>query len=135
MITGVNVQNLFGNSSGNSENKISELSQVRTKNLNDYLKKDTSTGYDGINSFSMLSPSEGMSNLAPVERYQYMLNQARSQLKIDSVSKDPEESLKKANEIINRALTASPGDRPDNSEINMALLIKRMAGSKIDLAA
>lgn len=108
---------------------------IKTKNLNDYLENKNKEE-DKTNDFTMVNrPTEGMYNLEPIERYKYILNQSQASIKISQAQIDPEKSIKQANEVLNKAVLPPISDNPGSSEIAMAQLIKRMATSRLDLAA
>lgn len=120
-------QNLFSGTSS--------AAGIRSKNLNDYLE-DKNKKAEAADNFTMVNrPTEGMYNLEPIERYKYILNQSQANIKISQVQGDPEKSLKQANDILNQAILPPVTDNPDSAEVAMAMLVKRMAGSRLDLAA
>lgn len=129
MITGKLNTNLF---SGNLDSGV-----VRNKNLVDYLNSEKQTKPETGDSFTLTSkPSEGMYNLEPVERYQYILKQAQQQqTKLDSTIIDPQKTIEEANKIINNAVTLPSRDNPDTATLLQAMQLKRIAESRLDMAA
>ncbi len=123
-------------SNSNLQNKsgILETGSMRSANLADWLKKEKPP--EAGDSFTLNSrPAEGMFNLEPVERYRYLLNQAKTRAGISSVSGDPKQVIKEANEIINNAIMPPGKDNPDMAELTRALQIKQMMQGRLDIAA
>ncbi len=80
-------------------------------------------------------PHEGMYNLSPMDRYRFVLNQGFEPNSANLNSPDPETSLKEANKILNQAILLPQDDNPSNQQLTMAMIMKRMAQSKLDIAA
>ncbi len=123
-------------SNSNLQNKsgVLETGSLRTANFADWLKKEKPP--EAGDSFTLNSrPAEGMFNLEPVERYRYMLNQAKAQTNVSSTSGDPKQVIKEANEIINNAMMPPGKDNPDMAELTRALQIKQMMQGRLDIAA
>lgn len=113
---------------------ISETPTVRTNNFSDWLDKEKPA--EKTDSFTLTSrPTEGMFNLEPVERYQYILSQVQKQVKLDVSPGDPQKTIKQANEIINNAIMPPSLDNPDRAYLTRAMQLKRMAESRLDIAA
>lgn len=128
------VLNPGSNSDLQNKSGVLETSSLRTANLADWLKKEKPP--EAGDSFTLNSrPAEGMFNLEPVERYRYMLNQAKAQTNVSSTSGDPKQVIKEANEIINNAMMPPGKDNPDMAELTRALQIKQMMQGRLDIAA
>lgn len=79
-------------------------------------------------------PVEGMFNLDPLERYRYMFEQGQ-QVKLSSISADPQQTIDRANQVINQAIMPPVGDNPDRTILQRAIQLKRQAESRLDIAA
>lgn len=79
-------------------------------------------------------PVEGMFNLNPLERYRYMFDQGQ-QVKLDNVAVDPQKTIDQANKVINQAIMPPLGDNPGRSELLRAMQAKRLAETRLDIAA
>lgn len=85
--------------------------------------------------FSRL-PQAGMFNLHPIDRYRYINNGHRVSLDINGSNGNPEQAIKEANQILNKAILPPSDDNPDASQIAQAQLIKRLAQTRLlDMAA
>ncbi|HNS10394.1 MAG TPA: hypothetical protein PKN29_11880 [Candidatus Ozemobacteraceae bacterium] len=128
------VLNPGSNSNLQNKSNILETGSLRSANLADWLKKEKPP--EAGDSFTLNSrPAEGMFNLEPVERYRYMLNQAKIQANPASATNDPKQAIKEANEIINNAMMPPGKDNPDMAELTRALQIKQMMQGRLDIAA
>jgi len=79
-------------------------------------------------------PVEGMFNLDPLERYRYMFEQGQ-QVKLGTISGDPQKTIERANQVINQAILPPADDNPGRTDLLRALLLKRQAESRLDIAA
>lgn len=79
-------------------------------------------------------PVEGMFNLDPLGRYRYMFEQGQ-QVKLGNVAGDPQKTIERANQVINQAVMPPAGDNPGRTELLRALQLKRLAESRLDIAA
>lgn len=75
-----------------------------------------------------------MFNLDPLERYRYMFDQGQ-QVKLNNVSADPQKTIDQANQVINQAIMPPIGDNPTRSELLRAMQAKRLAETRLDIAA
>ncbi|MBU1107664.1 MAG: hypothetical protein KKB51_13415 [Candidatus Riflebacteria bacterium] len=79
-------------------------------------------------------PVEGMFNLEPLARYRYMFEQGQ-QVKLASVPADPQRTIDQANQVINQAIMPPSSDNPGRTEMLRAMQAKRLAESRLDIAA
>jgi hypothetical protein len=79
-------------------------------------------------------PVEGMFNLEPLARYRYMFEQGQ-QVKLTSVPADPQRTIDQANQVINQAIMPPASDNPGRTEMLRAMQAKRLAESRLDIAA
>jgi len=96
---------------------------------------DHDDDYDGgAASAPVERPVEGMFNLDPLERYRYMFEQGQ-QVKLGTISADPQKTIERANKVINQAVMPPAGDNPGRTDLLRALQLKRQAESRLDIAA
>jgi len=79
-------------------------------------------------------PAEGMFNLEPLARYRYMFEQGQ-QVKLANSVADPQRTIDQANQVINQAVLPPSGDNPGRAEFLRAMQLKRLAESRLDIAA
>ncbi len=112
----------------------SKNSPLHAKTLSDWLEKEKPAEQN--DTFTQITrPTEGALNLEPLERYRYMLNQAKSVPTLNTVTSDPQETIKKANEIINNAIMPTGEENPDMAELTRALQVKQLMQGRLDIAA
>ncbi len=119
---------LTGKSVVSSSENTDQVSSIRSKLPEILLKKNSSD--------SSQAPLAGMFDLPPLDRYRFINNGHRSELNISGSAGNPEQAIKKANEILNRAILPPADDNPDASQLAQAQLIKRLAQNRLfDIAA
>ncbi|EKE22966.1 MAG: hypothetical protein ACD_6C00658G0002 [uncultured bacterium] len=79
-------------------------------------------------------PVEGMFNLDPLERYRYMFEQGQKVKFAGSVA-DPQKTIDQANQVINQAVLPPSSDNPGRTDLIRAMQLKRLAESRLDIAA
>lgn len=112
--------------SDKSENKA--LQQTET-DINQLQEKGKETEENQTLLSAFLNDSRlkrGMFDLSPIERYNYISQQG-------ILSRDPQEALKKANQVINEALLSS--DNTTSNTLKQAMQIKRQAEKTINKSA
>ncbi len=56
-------------------------------------------------------------------------------MKLGNVAADPQKTIERANQVINQAIMPPAGDNPDRTQLLRALQLKRLAESRLDIAA
>jgi len=81
-------------------------------------------------------PQAGMFSLNPIDRYRFINNGHRASLAMNNSIENPEQTIKEANQILNKAILPPADDNPQASQIAQAQLIKRLAQNRLlDMAA
>lgn len=111
-----------------SSENTDQVSNIRSK-LPEILLKNNSSDMSQ-------APLAGMFNLPPLDRYRFINNGHRPEINISGSTGNPEQAIKEANEILNKAILPPAADNPDASQLAQAQLIKRLAQSRLfDIAA
>lgn len=127
-------KNIGSVKTGTGSAQTTNTSSLHNKTLSDYLEEEKQPERSDSYSHN-LRPTEGALNLEPLERYRYMLNQAKTVPTLNIATNDPKETIKKANEIINNAIMPTGEENPDMAELTRALQVKQLMQGRLDIAA
>ena len=83
-------------------------------------------------------PIQGLNKLSPIRQYEYMKNFGTSKnntFSLKEIPGDPEGTIRRANQVINSAITHPMVSNPGRDLLDRAIQLKRSMLEKIDKAA